>query len=139
MDHGEEVVLWRYVGLLARVAAFFLREVHGPRVQAHLIVGDRALDDDQVLHLLLRAVGRLHLGLGDVDGCLLTGAKGALRRHSVSLVLLVGRQQEDITFVLSFLHVIRFNSLVNEIGGEPALATVLVDERTRLRHLQPVA
>ena len=53
--------------------------------------------------------------------------------------MLVGRQQEDITFVFIFLHNIRFDSLVNEIGGEAALAAVLIDERTRLRHLQAVA
>ena len=78
LDHREEVVLLLHVGLFARIAAFFLGQVHGARVQTHLVVGDCALDDDEVLHLLLRAVGRLHLGVSGVDGGLLSGAKRAL-------------------------------------------------------------
>jgi hypothetical protein len=96
-------------------------------------------DGDQVLHLLLSTVSWLHFGVCDVDGCLLSRAQGALRRHSISLILLVRCQQEDVAFVFVLLDNIRFDSLVNEVGGEATLATILVDERTRLRHLQAVA
>ena len=104
LDHREEVVLLLHIGVFARVPAIFLGQVHGARVEAHLlVVGDGALDDDQVLHLLLRTVARLHLGVCDVDGRLLPGAKGALRCHSISLILLIRCQQEDITLVFVFL------------------------------------
>lgn len=140
LDHGEEVILLLHVRVLAAVAAILLGQVHGARVEAHLlVVGDSALDDDQVLHPLLCAVGGLHLGVGDVGWRLLPGAEGALGGHSISLVLLIRRQQEDITLVFIFLNDIRLDSLVNEVRREAALAPVLVDEGTRLGQLQAIA
>lgn len=52
--------------------------------------------------------------------------------------MLIRRQEQEIAFVLVFLNNIGFNSTY-EVGWETALATILVDERTGLRHLQTVA
>ena len=58
-----------------------------------------------------------HLDICEVGRGLLSGAKGAWRRHAVALVLLIWRIHQDVAFVLLLLDVdAGLHSLVEHRG-----------------------
>ena len=101
LNHREEVILLLHIGMLA-VATLFFVVVHGTRVKSHLIISDSSFDDNEILHLFLGTIRWVQFGISHFAGSLFPGTEGALGCHSISLVLLIRRQEEDI-FVLVFL------------------------------------
>lgn len=101
LNHREKVVLLLHVGVLA-VATLFFVVVHGTRVESHLVISDSSFDDNQILHLFLGTIRWVQFGISHFAGGLFPGAEGALGCHSISLVLLIRRQEEDV-FVLILL------------------------------------